>query len=301
MLGCGPGSTERDRRTGERAQDHPREDDTPLVFGSRPLFRRLEVSIAMPGETVDDSGTRSYPDAWDAGFTGYLSASSGITPNSVRADRAVLSTRPRDDAEYGSAAWLADRLSYGDDGARSLGFEGVRVDDPLTAAEQLTDCLRFLPSESPVADSEAAAGAEVSEFWNNAAWRECAGAAFAGDRGGLRVSRRVRRPSIRGCAIGATTPTSSASSRSRRPISTRMGGFVDADGNRIGSNAGLPEVPRSNQATLNAALGLSSSDHEWYRTSGVEIACLWGGYVRADLAGAAQNMHDKAYARSSMA
>ena len=56
-------------------------------------------------------------------------------------------------------------------------------------------------------------------------------------------------------------------------------------------------MPRRNQETLNTALGITSSDHEWYRTSGAEIACLWGGYVRADLAGAARSMHDKALAK----
>ena len=150
--------------------------------------------------------------------------------------------RGRDDAEYGSAAWLADRLSYGDDGARSLGFEGVRVDDPLTAAEQLTDCLRFLPSESPVADSEAAEGAEVSEFWNNAAWRECARAAFAGDLGG------TARLSSGTTAVNTWLRHRSDDADIKRELEVAEtnldadGWVLDADGNRIGSNAGLPEV-----------------------------------------------------------
>ena len=294
VLGCGPGSTERDRRFGRRADEHPRKDDTRLVFGSRPLFRRMEVSISMPGETVDDTGTRSYPDAWDAGFTGYLSATPGVTPNAIRETRAEVSTRERDAAAYGSAAWFADRLSYGDDGARSLGFEGVRVDDPLTAAEDLTDCLRFLPSDRPVADRQAAAGAEVSEFWNNPAWRECAGTAFSGERGGTsRLSSGTTGVNTWLRHQGDDADIQRELEFAETNLDTD-GWIVDADGNRIGSNAGLPEVPRRNQQTLNAALGITDSDHEWYRTSGAEIACLWGGYVRTDLAGAAYSMHDKA-------
>ena len=248
----------------------------------------------MPGETVDDTGTRSYPDAWDAGFTGYLSATPGVTPNAIRETRAEVSTRERDAAAYGSAAWFADRLSYGDDGARSLGFEGVRVDDPLTAAEDLTDCLRFLPSDRPVADREAAAGAEVSEFWNNPAWRECAGTAFSGERGGTsRLSSGTTGVNTWLRHRGDDADIQRELEFAETNLDTD-GWIVDADGNRIGSNMGLPEVPRRNQQTLNAALGITDSDHEWYRTSGAEIACLWGGYVRTDLAGAAYSMHDKA-------
>ena len=329
-LGCGPSpgnrrpgidafTTEYERQRGVRADQHPQKDRTRLIFGSRPLFRRIEVAVSMPGESMEEHSTpRSFPETWKTGFTGYLTEDPNQSPTQVMNRRAAEVQRDRDPAPYGTSAWLAARLSHGDPGGdRELGIDSIEVADTLEASGAaaadpstpaapptisplaVTDCLRFIPTELPITDTEAAAGAEVSQFWNNPEWRECAQRTFTGDAGG---SARL--------SAGTTGTTTwlrhqGGDDDVKREVETAntnldAQGYATENGVQIGSSPGpgAVEVPLTNQARLNTALGagFSRATHTWYRTAGTELGCIWGGYVPTDLPRAAANMESKAWA-----
>lgn len=63
---CGPLDTEPNRRAQNLVAD------SHHTFGSRPLYRRLEVMMQMPGEDVADTGDRDVPARWTASFEGYM-------------------------------------------------------------------------------------------------------------------------------------------------------------------------------------------------------------------------------------
>ena len=64
VFGCGPWNelSTPDTELRRRAQVYV--DDSHHTYGSRPLFRRFEVMIQMPGEDLADEGVRSYPQQW---------------------------------------------------------------------------------------------------------------------------------------------------------------------------------------------------------------------------------------------
>ncbi|MCY4511246.1 MAG: hypothetical protein OXG35_30420, partial [Acidobacteria bacterium] len=295
VFGCGPGDTESNRDSSEEYR---------RTFGSRPIFRRMEVSIAMPGESVDDAGDRSIPQQWPAAFGGYLTEGMGDTPNDARDERVDPLTDG--DLEYGSLEWLQERLTD-EDG--TLRFTGTEVTNILEASGEeyaLSDCLRLIPSDAPIADS---AGVSAAEFWNSGPWRQCAQEAFDGDTARLSsgmlalatwlrfqdgdgtVDRalEVARTNLDtdGFATGAPGVSPNFTLVDGRPQ-----GWVGSDG----LAAGMPEVPGRNQRILNSLLGLGDRTHSWYRTAGSEISCLWGGLVMTDLASSADAMEQAALA-----
>ena len=295
VWGCGPLNTERLR------QQDP--NDGIRTFGSRPIVRRFEVAISMPGETVDDIGDRSIPEQWSSSFTGYITPNMGDTPNEARQTRTESFTNP-DELEYGSREWLEDFMT---DSSGAAQFTSVEVSDALDSAYRtvqdpvtgeareefvFADCLRLLPSDSSVG------GDSVS--WNSADWDACAGEAFD-DSGGaardssglLAVNTWLRNQGgqravdaqvdlrVRGVEIAGTDLDSA--------------GLVTGDG--IEKDFGMPEVPQWNQQSLNSLLGISGMEHRWYRTGGAEIGCLWGGMVYMDLEGSALAMEESAMER----
>ena len=285
LFNCGPGNTERERLADPTFQEE---------FGSRPLFRRFEVMISMPGEAEDDPSARGIPDEWVSSFSGYASEPLGDTPTEAREKR-TESFSSSGEPDFGSREWLQDFLTD-DDG--ELRFVGTRLADVLDGALAWSadaevnpvDCLRFLPSDEPVADREAAVVAD--EFWNTPEWRECAGQAFSSG-GTARLS------------AGTTGLNTWLRHRGGDPDRERnmevaetnldMGGWaVGSEGVERDYQLGMPEVPAGNQAILNGLLGLSGADVAWYRTGGIEISCLWGGFYQTNLVASAQAMEDSA-------
>ena len=304
--GCGPADTEAKRA----ALDG---DDGKKQWGSRPLFRRIELMVSMPGEDEDDSGARSRPASWTADFEGYLTAGAdhAKTAEALRGER-VAGFAPAAAGAYGSREWMQAQLT-GPDG--SLRFDGAVVSDALDgvlrtgggdAAYRAADCLRLLPPGDPVADRQASD--EAAEFWNSRAWRECAAEAFDGgsrQRGGT-VERRAGGGTAR-LSAGTTAVNTwlrrqggdASITRNAEFAGTNFdaaGAAVDAAGSEIGANKGLLEVPAANQRSLNAILGLDGDDFRWYRSSAAQVACLWGGLVTTDLEASAKAMEAAARA-----
>ena len=326
VLGCGPGQTEAERRSGDRARyfGHPDADRSRLIFGSRPLYRRFEVSIQMPGEQRTDLHPRSMPEEWTGEFDGYRTTDSMLTPNTERAVRQdQLSVDPA--VDFGSAEWIGEFLA---DDAGELAYRGSEVSNPLEYEEwmsttddpgavvpasfRVSDCLRFLPTEEPIADR--AGGDTVDEFWNATEWRDCAREAFAGDRQRLRIRNGAVTPDGV-IPEGGTARDQSGTmaintwlrhqgddsdvTRVESSAATNLdpdGWTLDLSGTVVGSEMGMPEVPPRNQASLMRHLGGDPTGHTWYRTAGTQIGCLWGGYIPADLVGAAASMEAKALA-----
>ena len=284
LFGCGPGGTEAERSGNA---------DYRRSFGSRPLFRRFEVSISLPGETLGDEAERSIPEEWQAGFAGYLTPTLGDTPNESRLARTDILS-PADGPAYGSREWLERHLTDSDGNLRFRGAALINVLEGAGDSETfpVADCLRLLPSDAPVLDREAE---DASEFWNSAEWRECAEEAFD-DRGGTgRMSSGM---------LALTTwlrfqggPDVTASELVDR-VEEVSGTNLDADGWATGlptdRQFGMPEVPRANQRVLNSLLGLGDGTHKWYRSAGSQISCLWGGIVATDLAASASVMEANA-------
>ena len=285
LFNCGPGNTERERLADPTFQEE---------FGSRPLFRRFEVMISMPGEAEDDPSARGIPDEWVSSFAGYASEPLGDTPTEARENR-TDSFSSSGEPDFGSREWLQDFLTD-DDG--ELRFVGTRLADVLDGALAWSadaevnpvDCLRFLPSDEPVADRAAAVVAD--EFWNTPEWRECAGQAFSSG-GTARLSAGTTGLNTWLRHRGADDDRE----RNMEVAETNLdmaGWAVGAEGVERDYQLGMPEVPAGNQAILNGLLGLSGADVAWYRTGGVEISCLWGGFYQTNLVASAQAMEDSA-------
>lgn len=304
--GCGPAGTEARRAANG--------DDGKKQWGSRPLFRRFELMVSMPGEDEDDSGTRSRPASWTADFEGYLTAEAdhGKTAQALRDER-VAGFEPAGAAVYGSREWMQAQLTAADG---SLQFDGAVIMDALDgvlragggdAAYRAADCLRLLPPGDAVADR--AASDEAAEFWNSRAWRECVGEAFDGgsrNRGGTietRAGGGTARLSAGTTAINTWLRRQGGDSSITRGEEfagtnfNEAGAAVDSAGAEIGSNKGLLEVPAGNQRELNRILGLSGNDYRWYRSSAAQIGCLWGGLVATDLESSAKSMAASALAK----
>ena len=289
VFDCGPGDTERDRLADPQLQEE---------YGSRPLMRRFELMIAMPGEGVDDTSPRGIPDEWVADFSGFLSQPLGDTPTEARENR-TDSFSVAGDPDFGSREWLQDFLT---DESGQLRFVGARLadvlDDALSwsgdAEVKPADCLRLLPTDEPVADRAAAVLAD--EFWNSPEWRACAGRAFSSG-GTARLSAGI---------TGLNTWLRHHGGDVDRERNLEVAETnLDMDGWAVGRpevapdyQLGMPEVPAANQAQLNGLLGLNGSEVAWYRTGGSEISCLWGGFVQTDLVASAQLMED--HARSEL-
>ena len=285
VFGCGPENTERNRLADPTLQEE---------FGSRPLFRRYEVMIAMPGEDLEDNSPRSIPQEWVSSFTGYLSDPLGDTPNEGRDER-TESFMATGEPEFGSREWLQDFLTD-DDG--TLRFVGARLADTLDDAlswgadgeVQPADCLRLLPTDTPIADR--AAPILADEFWNSPEWRTCAGRAFT--QGG------TARLSAGTTGVNTWLRHHDADDDRERELETAQTN-LDSDGWATGRpevardyQLGMPEVPAANQATLNVALGINGAEYAWYRTGGTEVSCLWGGFYQTNLVASAQAMEDAA-------
>ena len=285
VFGCGPEDTERNRLADPALQEG---------FGSRPLFRRFEVMIAMPGEDIEDNSPRSIPDEWVSSFTGYLSDPLGDTPNEGRAERTETFT-PAADPVFGSREWLQDFLTDEDGNLR---FVGARLADTLdetlswSAGGEVdpADCLRLLPTDVPVADR--AASSVAAEFWNSPEWRACAGRAFTAG-GTARLSAGIT-------GVNTWLRHHDGDEDRERDLETAQTN-LDTDGWATGRpevardyQLGMPEVPAANQAELNVLLGINSAEYAWYRTGGVEISCLWGGFYQTNLVASAQAMEDAA-------
>ena len=342
-FGCGPG-TDFDGENGgrgelwtelKRRRHTPGSDQGRREWGARPLFRRFEVQITRPGETVNAQGPRSFPGSaagWGADYQGYLTPTAGgtartaATPNAV-SDTRVATFQDSGEPEFGSGEWLDSFLTYDDpaDGSTKR-FSGGEISDALeydawmasTAVDRaddtnnksfaLSDCVRFLPTDRSAADQ----GAASTDFWNQEEWRECAAEAYdsapakrKGPDGAVTTTDVVGGGTARQTSGTLAVNTwlrhrgddpDSDRDEEVSPLELDAQGWALENGEKPGETDGFGvlEIPERNRDALNTGLNLDENEHVWYRTSGSELSCLWGGMYVVDLPASAKEMHDRA-------
>ena len=228
-----------------------------------------------------------FPDEWVSSFAGYASEPLGDTPTEARENR-TDSFSSSGEPDFGSREWLQDFLTD-DDG--ELRFVGTRLADVLDGALAWSADAEV----NPVIAFVFCPATSLSPTVRRRLSLTSSGTRRNGASAPVRRSRRVGRP---------VSPPNHGSEymlrhrggdddreRNMEVAETNLdmaGWAVGSEGVERDYQLGMPEVPAVIRRFLNGLLGLSGADVAWYRTGGVEISCLWGGFYQTNLVASAQ-------------